>query len=160
MTAATAATTATRRDDLRTVDQALARIARIARGREAHRLRSDRSGVHLSRPAISILAALRRAGPVRLSQLARLTDLEPPLITREVRQLTASGHIRRTADPTDGRAAIVELTAAGRRASEAYRTAADDILAETFSSWSAADLRSLAVGLDRVAREFAGRRPT
>jgi DNA-binding MarR family transcriptional regulator len=151
--------TVNRRDDLRTVDQALARIARIARGREAHRLRADRSGVDLSRPAISILAALRRAGPVRPSELARLTDLEPPLITREVGRLAAAGHVRRTADPTDGRAAIVELTEVGRRASEAYRAAADEILAETFSSWSAADLRSLAVHLDRVAREFGARRP-
>ena len=46
---------------------------------------------------------------MRLSLLARLTDLEAPLISREIRDLVESGHVRRSADPTDGRAGIVEL---------------------------------------------------
>ncbi|HEY4398627.1 MAG TPA: hypothetical protein VGO28_13225, partial [Acidimicrobiia bacterium] len=74
----------TRRDDLRRVDQSLARIARMATGREGARLRSERSGVSLSQPAVTILAALRSAGAVRLSELSRLTGLEAPLVSREV----------------------------------------------------------------------------
>ena len=153
----------TRLEDLRRVEQALTRIARISTGRVAARNRSERSGVMLSRPAISILSTLRTSGPVRLSLLARLTDLEAPLISREIRELVNEGYVRRTADPTDGRAGIVDLTAKGRRASQAYREATDEIIAETFSAWSAADLRDLRVQLERVARDFtqspaAGRR--
>jgi DNA-binding MarR family transcriptional regulator len=145
----------TRREDLRRVDHAIARIARIATGREGARLRSERSGVSLSQPALTILAALRSAGAVRLSELSRITGLEAPLISREVRDLIASGHVQRRADRTDGRAGIVALTAKGRRASEAYRAAADEIMAEVLSSWSAADLHDLAAHLEHVARDFA-----
>ena len=146
----------TRRDDLRRVDQALARIARMATGREGARLRSERSGVFLSQPAVTILAALRSAGDVRSSEVGKLTGLEAPLVSREVGELAASGHVRRKADPSDGRAGIVALTPKGRRASEAYRSAADEIIAEVLSSWSAADLHDLATHLERVVRDFAG----
>ena len=145
----------TRRDDLRRVDQALARIARMATGREGARLRSERSWVFLSQPAVTILAALRSAGDVRSSEVGRLTGLEAPLVSREVGELAESGHVRRKADPSDGRAGIVALTPKGRRASEAYRSAADEIIAEVLSSWSAADLHYLATHLERVVRDFA-----
>lgn len=144
-----------RRDDLRRVEHALTRIGRISLGREAARIRAERSGVHRSRPSISILSTLRVSGPVRLRELSRRTDLEAPLISREVRDLIAAGLVRRTSDPTDGRAGIVELTPKGRRASEAYRAATDDIIAETFSGWSAAELRVLAEQLERVVLDFA-----
>lgn len=124
-------------------------------GREAARIRAERSGVHLSRPSISILSTLRVSGPVRLQELSRRTDLEAPLISREVRDLIAAGLVRRTSDPTDGRAGIVELTPKGRRASEAYRAATDEIVAETFVNWSAADLRALAEHLQRVVADFS-----
>jgi DNA-binding MarR family transcriptional regulator len=147
-----------RLDDLRRVELALSRIARVSNGRVAARYRAERSGVVLSRPAITILATLRSSGPVRLSLLARLTDLEAPLISREIRDLVESGHVRRSADPTDGRAGIVELTAKGRRAYQAYRDATDAIVAETFRDWSGTDLHELRLLLDRVAEDFA-RRP-
>ena len=144
-----------RRDDLRKVDRSLTRIARIALGRQAARHRSERSGVHLSRPAIGILACLRVRGPMRLSDLARDADLEPPLVSREVRALVEGGYVCRTAHPTDGRVGIVELTDLGRAASETYRAAADEITAEVFALWSANEIRQLAVQLERVADEFS-----
>lgn len=144
-----------RRDDLRRVEHALTRISRISMGREAARIRAARSGVNLSRPSIAILSTLRLSGPVRMSELSARTDLEPPLISREVRDLLAAGLVRRRSDPTDGRAGIVELTTKGRRASESYRAATDDIIAETFSKWSAAELRQLADQLERVVADFS-----
>jgi len=144
-----------RLEDLRRVELTLTRISRISNGRVAARHRSERSGVMLSRPAITILSTLRSSGPVRLSLLARLTDLEAPLISREIRELVEDGYVRRSADPTDGRAGIVDLTAKGRRAHQTYREATDSIIAETFASWSAADLHDLRQLLDRVVEDFA-----
>ena len=144
-----------RRDDLSRVDRALTRIAKISLGRQAARYRSERSGVFLSRPAISILACLRIHGAMRLSDLARHSDLEPPLVSREVRNLVDDGYVRRTAHPTDGRVGIVELTSLGRQTSEAYRAVADAITAEVFAAWSADDIKHLAAQLERVADEFS-----
>ena len=109
----------------------------------------------LSRPAISILGALHASGPVRLSSLARLTGLEAPLISREIKELGDGGYVFRSSDPTDGRAGIVELTPKGTDTWNRYRHAADDINAETFGDWSSEDLRTLRVLLERVARDVA-----
>ena len=99
-----------RLDDLQRVEKAIVRIARIGGGRDAARNRAERSGVFLSRPAISIISALHASGPVRLSHLADLTDLEAPLVSREIARLCGDGYVKRAADPTDGRATIVTLT--------------------------------------------------
>jgi DNA-binding MarR family transcriptional regulator len=148
-----------RHDDLRRIEQAFAKITRVGTGREAARIRAERSGVFLSRPSIAILSALRASGPVRLSTLARRTGLEAPLISREVRELVADDYVRRSADPTDGRAGIVDLTSKGRRTYDTYLAATDEIVAEAFADWSAADLRTLARLLERVA-VAAARRPS
>ena len=117
-----------RLDDLQRVEKAIVRIARIGAGREAARNRAERSGVHLSRPAISLISALHASGPVRLSRLSDLTDLEAPLVSREIARLCEGGYVKRASDPTDGRASIVDLTAKGGKAYAAYRQATDEIV--------------------------------
>ena len=131
------------------------RIARIGGGRGAARRRAERSGVFLSRPAISIISSLHASGPVRLSHLSDLTDLEAPLISREVARLCSDGYVKRASDPTDGRAAIVALTPKGRRAYTAYREATDDIVIEAFAGWKAGELRTLADYLERVVADVS-----
>ena len=147
-----------RLDDLQRVEKAIVRIARIGAGREAARNRAERSGVHVSRPAVSILSALHASGPVRLSRLSDLTDLEAPLVSREIARLTESGYVHRASDPTDGRARIVALSAKGRKAYTAYREATDEIVVEAFARWKAGELRTLADYLERVVVDVS-RRP-
>jgi DNA-binding MarR family transcriptional regulator len=148
----------TRRDDLREIEQSLSRISRIGRGREAARLRAERSGIDLSRPGISILAALNSRGPLRASALAEVTDSAMPLISRELRTLTAQGYVTSSADPDDGRARIVTLTRHGAAAYRRYRATIDDIIDLTFDGWDDDELAHLAVLLQRVALDFT--RPT
>jgi DNA-binding MarR family transcriptional regulator len=147
-----------RLDDLQRVEKAIVRIARIGAGREAARNRAERSGVFLSRPAISIISALHASGPVRLSRLADLTNLEAPLVSREIARLCGDGYVKRAADPTDGRATIVTLTPTGRRAYLSYRKATDEIVVEAFAGWKAGELRTLADYLERVVADVT-RRP-
>ncbi len=134
------------------------RIARIGGGREAARNRAERSGVFLSRPAISIISALHASGPVRLSRLSDLTDLEAPLVSREIARLADDRYVKRASDPTDGRATIVALTARGRRAYTSYRRATDEIIIEAFAGWKGGELRTLADYLERVVTDVS-RRP-
>ena len=147
-----------RLDDLQRVEKAIVRISRIGAGREAARNRAERSGVHLSRPAINLISALHASGPMRLSRLSDLTDLEAPLVSREIARLCEGGYVKRAADPTDGRATIVELSAKGRKAYTSYRRATDDIVVEAFGAWKAAELRTLADYLERVVHDVS-RRP-
>jgi DNA-binding MarR family transcriptional regulator len=140
-----------RLDDLQRVERAIVRIGRAGQSREAARIRAERSGVNLSRPSITILAALHGSGPVRLSSLSRMTHLEAPLVSRETATLVADGFVSRAPDPTDGRATIVKLTAKGRRAYQKYRDAVDAIVAEAFDGWKASDLKAFADYLERMA---------
>jgi DNA-binding MarR family transcriptional regulator len=147
-----------RRDDLREIDRALHRITRIGRGRTAAALRASRSGVDLSRAGVAVLAALVSRGPLRPTALAEHADAEPAIVTREMRVLTAQGFVRSEPDPSDGRARLVEITDEGRAAFARYREAIDEIIAETFSEWSARELTDLRRTLERVAHDFT--RPT
>jgi DNA-binding MarR family transcriptional regulator len=144
-----------RQHDLRRIEDAIVRIQRISLGREAARRRSERAGVSVGRPAVSILGELHRNGRQRLSDLSRHTGLEAPLVSREVRALVDDGYVTRVADPGDGRAAIVEMTELGKITYVQYRKAVDDIIAETFKGWAVSELEQLASSLERVAHDFA-----
>lgn len=144
-----------RRQDIRRVEQAITRIGRIANGREAARIRAERSGVQISKPGITILSALHARGPLRPTELAAHTRLELTLVSREVRRLVVDGYVASRADDTDGRAAIASLTDEGSAAFRSYRAATDDILAETFGTWAPTDLHQLAATLERMAEDFA-----
>ena len=75
-----------------------------------HLIPSD--GVSLT--AGSTLGLLLRSGALRLTALAEREAVSQPAMTGLVSRLQASGLVERHADPSDGRAVLVELTAAGR----------------------------------------------
>jgi DNA-binding MarR family transcriptional regulator len=140
-----------RSDDLRAVDAALTRIGRVANSRRASARRGRRSGVALAPTAVATLAAIYRHGPARLTTIAEHVDLEPSRISREVRPLVDAGLVEQRPDPDDRRATKLIATAAGRRAFERYRAAADEILADSIADWSDGDLHQLAGLLTRLA---------
>jgi DNA-binding MarR family transcriptional regulator len=142
--------------DLRRVEQALTGIARIGNGKAAASARSERSGVRISRPGVAVLAALVRAGSeLRVKDIVDGTGLETPLVSRELTQLVADGRVVRRTDPDDGRATLVALTGRGRDDFAAYRSATDEIVAETFADWPSDQLATLAGLLERVLADFA-----
>lgn len=70
-------------------------------------------GLHPGQEAL--LLELDRTGPMIQAQLSEALGCEPPSVTLMTRKLESSGHIRRTAAPSDKRATIVELTDSGKR---------------------------------------------
>jgi DNA-binding MarR family transcriptional regulator len=68
-------------------------------------------GVSLT--AGSTLGLLLRSGPLRLTALAEREAVSQPAMTGLVSRLQRAGLVTRGADPTDGRAVLVELTAEG-----------------------------------------------
>ncbi len=101
------------------------------------------------------MATLARYGELRVGDIARHTDLETPLISRELNRLVADGFAVRRGDVADGRVALVSLSEQGAEAFRAYRSATDDIIAETFIEWGSHELHELAGTLERVLRDFA-----
>jgi DNA-binding MarR family transcriptional regulator len=91
---------------------------RAAIGRLSGRLRPTVAGSQLTPSQILVLFTIVRMGPLRLSDVAAIESLNPTMLSRFIGQLTDAGLIRRTADPGDRRAALVEATAQGRRLRE------------------------------------------
>lgn len=84
-------------------------LARVVR---SLRSRTGQNSQPLS--SLSALWVLIDAGdPIRLSELADRENVTVPTMSRIVTGLERDGLIARTADPDDGRASLLEVTAAG-----------------------------------------------
>jgi DNA-binding MarR family transcriptional regulator len=69
----------------------------------------------LTRGEFDLLSALRRAGaPQRPSDLTTVSLVSPAATTKRLKALTGRGLVARSADPDDGRGALIGLTGAGR----------------------------------------------
>lgn len=68
----------------------------------------------LSFTTLSVLHTLAERGPVRLGELTATEQVTQPAITQMITKLEAEGLVERLPDPSDGRAVLVRLTAAGR----------------------------------------------
>src|SRR5688572_4173141 len=64
---------------------------------------------------LSALSVLVFAGPMRLTDLARIEQVKPPTMTKVVAGLEAGGLVRRRADEEDARAVRLEATARGTK---------------------------------------------
>jgi DNA-binding MarR family transcriptional regulator len=95
----------------RTLDTA-ARL-RLVMFRLARALRHQGSTA-LSPTQVSALASVDECGPLRISALAALESVGAPVATRTVASLEELNVLKRTDDPEDKRASLVELSEHGR----------------------------------------------
>jgi len=107
----------------------------------------------LSLTAVSTLAALERTGPRRVTELAVLQGVSQPSMTSLVSGLERGGLVERRSDPTDGRAALVALTASGTATLRQRRRAGTESVAELLDQLEEGeteDLLALLPLLDRL----------
>jgi DNA-binding MarR family transcriptional regulator len=100
----------------------------------------------------STLSRLNADGPARISDLARLESVSQPAMTGLVNRLETEGLVRRSADPTDARAALVELTDSGRAFVEARRSERVRVLSGRVEQLSAEDRRAILAALPALDR--------
>jgi DNA-binding MarR family transcriptional regulator len=88
---------------------------RAAVNRIARRLRPTKAGAGLTPTQISVLETVSRRGPIRVSDLAVVEDVNPTMLSRVAGKLEEAGLVRRHQHPGDGRAALLSLTDKGER---------------------------------------------
>ena len=93
-------------------EEASARLRAVI-GRLARRLRPTVAGSGLTPSQTSVLFTVVKLGPIRLSDLAQIEDINPTMLSRIAAILADGGLITRSADPSDRRSAFVEASAAG-----------------------------------------------
>jgi len=87
---------------------------RIATFRLARRMRTQRAVDSMSDGQFAVLAALWTHGPHTLGELADRERVSAPSMNRTVNCLQELGYISRSADETDGRKVVIDLTDDGR----------------------------------------------
>ncbi|OMC49943.1 MarR family transcriptional regulator [Mycobacterium sp. IS-2888] len=121
--------------------------------------RGDPSGVvagELTLAQLSILITLLDQGPIRMTDLAAHERVRTPTTTVAIRRLEKIGLVKRSRDPSDLRAVLVDITPRGRAVhaeSLANRHAA---LAAMLSQLPESDLNTLMKALAPLERLASG----
>lgn len=105
------------------LQQVLAKLFNVMRRRTEPK--GDDSGADLTLAQLSILLTLLDLGPIRMTELAAHERVRTPTTTVAIRRLEKLGLVKRSRDPSDLRAVLVNVTPRGlvqhREALEARR---------------------------------------
>jgi DNA-binding MarR family transcriptional regulator len=104
------------------LQRVLAKLVTVMRRGDPHRATQP----DLTMAQISILLTLLDSGPIRMTELATRERVRTPTTTVAIRRLEKVGLVKRSRDPSDLRAVLVEVTPQGQvqyqEALEARRT--------------------------------------
>ncbi|MEU7277933.1 MarR family winged helix-turn-helix transcriptional regulator [Streptomyces sp. NPDC045431] len=114
------------------VSHTLSRVARLHRIAAGRLLKA--AGIYPGQEFV--MMCLWERGPVRQSELIKAVDLDPSTVTKMLQRLEHAGFVRRSPDPADRRAVLVEATGSSCA-----------LLAEVSAAWSDLEDHTLA-GLD------------
>ena len=92
---------------------------------------------------LSALSVLVFAGPMRLTDLARIEQVKPPTMTKVVAGLESAGLVRRRADDDDARAIRLEATTRGTKLLQEGRRRRVERLAAALDILDADDVETL-----------------
>lgn len=118
-------------------------------------LRVEDRASGLSGPRLSALSVVVFGGPLTMSALAQAEQVQPPTITKLVREMEREGLVERVRGRNDRRVLMVRATARGRQLLEEGRRRRVVRLAAALEALPAADRKLLAraaVLIDRLAR--------
>jgi DNA-binding MarR family transcriptional regulator len=93
-------------------------------------------------------------GPLRISDLASVLGLDLSTISRQVRALEDLGLLRRTPDPDDRRASLLEPTDDGRALVGEVKGAFSQLMKAALTDWSERDRHTLTTLLSRLAGDL------
>jgi len=138
------------------IDDVAAELVLLFRSLKAmHRTLVSQSGLRLEMPATAMLATLDESGRQRASTLAEVLHVDLSSVSRQVAALEREGWLRRERDPADSRAALLELTDAGREVLDQVRRARLDHLARRLPGWTGAELQDFAAQLRRFRTDLS-----
>jgi DNA-binding MarR family transcriptional regulator len=129
-------------------------------GKLARRFNSLARGSGITPSQLSALGVIARQGPIRLSELAEIENVNPTMLSRVVAALDEAGLVRRRTDPDDRRAGLLEVTASGRRTHDRLRAERGRVLMTGLERLSAADVAAVEGALPALEAliEALGRR--
>jgi DNA-binding MarR family transcriptional regulator len=112
-------------------------------------------------PALQyVLHAIGGRGPLRLSDVAGLVQLDVSTVSRHARALEEAGYLHRAVDPEDRRASLVSITEEGQRVLAEIADRRRAMLDAALAEWSDQDRRDLARLLTRLSDDLDATSPS
>ncbi|WP_456285373.1 MarR family transcriptional regulator [Microbacterium sp. JZ70] len=105
------------------------------------------------------LAILRERGPLRIGELARLSRITQPGVTRLIGGMADAGLVAREPDPDDSRAVRVAATERGEQAYAAWRVQLVEALLPRFADLSDSQWQALRTSAELLTQRMADARP-
>jgi DNA-binding MarR family transcriptional regulator len=121
---------------------ALAARLRLAVTRLARKLRRE-AEPGITPSMLAALSSVDRQGPLTMTELCSVEQVQPPSMTRIVAALVELKLVTRKPDPSDGRVAWVAVTAEGRRLLDRSRGRKEAYLAKALRDLDADELATL-----------------
>lgn len=132
----------------------LTRVLRWASREAVVRELAGPAAADLSPTDLWLLDGVVHSGPVRVSDLAAWQGVDTSTVTAQLRRLAGRGLVVRQADPSDGRAVLIDASDAGRRLHREVNRSGARVLAGLMADWRPADRRQFARLLARFADEL------
>lgn len=115
-------------------------------------------GIVMDRPSLTVLVTLRMAGTsLRVGEIAARMQVVGPHVTRLLHELERRGLVRRTTDPHDQRARLVELTPEGGEVAGRYLGAVLGWFTDAIDAWSDEDRDTFGRLLARFVDDLSAR---
>ncbi len=134
------------------LQRVLSKLFSVLRRGDTSRAGANSGAGDLTLAQLSILLTLLECGPIRMTDLAAHERVRTPTTTVAIRRLEKLGLVKRSRDPSDLRAVLVEVTPQGlvqhREALETRRA----YLASMLARLSAEDQATLAAALGSLDR--------
>jgi DNA-binding MarR family transcriptional regulator len=137
--------------DVGQVEQAVSLIVRWATRNDVQQETMRRAKCDLPQGHVWLLARLERCGPARLSDLAVALGVDNSTLTPQAKRLERDGLIVRNADPRDRRAALLQVTRAGRGLLARLRSTRRAMISDLLADWPANQRAQAAKQLTRLA---------
>ena len=100
--------------------------------------------------AYGLLSIIRTEGPIRLTDLASCIGVGKPSVSRQVAFLEGIGMVSKEADPKDGRAQSIRLTAKGEDKMHQVQDARRQVFRERLGEWPLNEIQTLADYIERL----------
>lgn len=126
---------------------------RLRRGHLMQQVRAASAPGH-SPLEIELLRAIVEAGEIRASDLANQLFVTKTSISRYVNDMLKEGLLRQRRDPSDGRATLLSVSAAGQREFEDRERRRSAALREICRDWPKSDVATLTALLQRLNDEI------
>lgn len=138
----------------RKLQAAMAAIVWLLGRAESRAVMLGEAGAELSPVDEQLVRVILANGPVRVTDLAAWQGVDKSTITPQVRRLEERGLVRRSADAADRRAALLSVTARGRRACEQMDASAVAVISHVLRDWPEKDRNTFAGLFERFADDL------